>query len=215
MLIVLIFLNIVWQRKVLKMRPHYAHQPEHTLPHPPEVCWKPLKYGYLHITDTQLVPTLAALEGLHSILHRFEVLCEDWGTLDVSYGESEIHRKVCDSAVYQTGVDKTTVNIHCTCNNNFTCDCVPWPLTSDLPGAMMRSWTFHWRCRRLWGTFIAECSWSSCACPHTRSPLWVTWFVDCMTYMSIMGAGSVGATVYKYHLITLFVHEYKWDMHFC
>ena len=51
--IVLTFLDIVQQRKDLKMRPHSAHQPEQTLPLPPEACQKPLKYRYLHITDTQ------------------------------------------------------------------------------------------------------------------------------------------------------------------
>ena len=51
--IVLTFLDIVQQRKDLKMWPHSAHQPEQTLPLPPEACQKPLKYRYLHITDTQ------------------------------------------------------------------------------------------------------------------------------------------------------------------
>ena len=52
-LIVLTLLNFVRQQKGPKMRHCCAHQPEYTLPHPLEVYWKPLKYIYLHITDTQ------------------------------------------------------------------------------------------------------------------------------------------------------------------
>ena len=52
LLIMLTFLNIVWQQRGLKMQPRCAQQPEYTLPHLPEVYRKPLKYGYLH-TDTQ------------------------------------------------------------------------------------------------------------------------------------------------------------------
>ena len=154
----------------------------------PEIQIPPY-YGH-----TAVVPMVSALEGLYCTPHCFEVLC---GLLN--YGERKYPQTSLQFSWYWThwensisGVDKTTVNIHCTCNNNFTCDCVPWSLTSDLPEATMRSWTFHWRCRRLWGTFIAECSWSSCACPHTKSPLWVP-------RLFVQGQW-VG--VYKYHLTT-------------
>ena len=31
------------------------------------------------------------------------------------------------------------------------------PLTSDLPGATMRSWIFHWRCSKLWVFMVFLC----------------------------------------------------------
>ena len=51
--IVLIFLSIVRQQRGPKMWPHCTHHPKYTLPCLPEVYRKPLKYGYLHIMDTQ------------------------------------------------------------------------------------------------------------------------------------------------------------------
>ena len=44
---------IVSHRANLSQPPAETEQPEHTLPHPPGVYWKPLKYRYLHITDAQ------------------------------------------------------------------------------------------------------------------------------------------------------------------
>ena len=52
LLIMLTFLNIVWQQRDLKMQPHCAQQPEYTLPHLLEVYQKPLKYGYLTRTHS-------------------------------------------------------------------------------------------------------------------------------------------------------------------
>lgn len=48
-LIMLTFLNLIQQRNSLKMWPQCAHQPEYTLPRPPKVYQKPLKYGCIHI----------------------------------------------------------------------------------------------------------------------------------------------------------------------
>ena len=38
------------------MRFHSAQQHEYALPHLPEICRKPQKYGYLYILDTQRGP---------------------------------------------------------------------------------------------------------------------------------------------------------------
>ena len=39
-----------------EMQPRFIQQPEYTLPHLSEVYWRPLKYTYLHIADTQQCP---------------------------------------------------------------------------------------------------------------------------------------------------------------
>ena len=68
-LIVLIFLNLVRQRKGPKMRPCCGHQQEYTctLPRPPEVYRKPLKCGYFWIW--------ARSDGLNSVHFWGAVLC--------------------------------------------------------------------------------------------------------------------------------------------
>ena len=47
--------GITWHRKS-------CSPARNTLPRPPEVHRKPMKYGYLHLTDTAVVPTVSALE---------------------------------------------------------------------------------------------------------------------------------------------------------
>ena len=65
-LIVLTFLNIVWQQRGPKMRPRCFQHPEHTLPCLPEVYQKPLKYRHFPITKkTAVIPTVSTLDGFH------------------------------------------------------------------------------------------------------------------------------------------------------
>ena len=54
----------------MEIEPHCAHQPEYTLPCPLEVYQQPLKYRYLHITDTQRQPQWCPLlHCVHLELH--------------------------------------------------------------------------------------------------------------------------------------------------
>ena len=65
-LIVLTFLNIVWQQRGPKMRPRCFQLPEYTLPCLPEVYRNPLKYRHFPITEkTTVIPTVPTLDGFH------------------------------------------------------------------------------------------------------------------------------------------------------
>ena len=46
------YANLSQLHTTMEIEPHCAHQPEYTLPCPLEVYQQPLKYRYLHITDT-------------------------------------------------------------------------------------------------------------------------------------------------------------------
>ena len=64
------YANLSQLHTTMEFESHCAHQPEYTLPCPLEVYQQPLKYRYLHITDTQRRPQWCPLlHCVHLELH--------------------------------------------------------------------------------------------------------------------------------------------------